>query len=135
MSSLSEDGGSMDCSIDGLTPKKVWFKDKDEDSNKDMVVDQPAEPTISWKDKLFGNSPKYTINKSVVDNDFDLMDGNVKKSVVNSIPSIDFSERINHLLIKDMETTVIFKLLDRNIGFSILLTKYIISGNLRCRSD
>lgn len=44
---LSEGVGSGDCSVDGLTLKKVRFRDKGENSDRDMLVDQPAEPTIS----------------------------------------------------------------------------------------
>ncbi|KAK5775757.1 hypothetical protein PVK06_043696 [Gossypium arboreum] len=59
----------------------------------------------------------------MVDDDFDLLEGDVKKSVVDGIPFIDFSERIHHQLIKDLKITVILKLMGRNIGFSILNNK------------
>lgn len=46
-----------------------------------------------------------------MEEDSDLLEGDVKKSVVNGIPSIEFSERICQLLIKDMKTTMILKLM------------------------
>ncbi|KAK5819587.1 hypothetical protein PVK06_024600 [Gossypium arboreum] len=55
-----------------------------------------------------------------VDGGFSLIEGDVKKSVVNGIPSIDFSERVHQLLVKEMSTSVVLKLLGRNIGFMAL---------------
>ncbi|MBA0688577.1 hypothetical protein Goari_006353 [Gossypium aridum] len=123
MSSLCEGNGSRDCFVDGLTPKKVWFRDKDDVSNKNMFVDRLAKPTISWKDKLLGNFPKDPNNETMVDDDFDFLEGDVKKSIVDGIPPIDFSERIHRQLIKDLKIIVILKLMGRNIGFSILNNK------------
>ncbi|KAK5786729.1 hypothetical protein PVK06_041372 [Gossypium arboreum] len=57
------------------------------------------------------------------DEDFDLMEGDIQKSIVNGIPSIDISERIHQLLTTDMENTVGLNLLGRNIGYSILHSK------------
>ncbi|MBA0595993.1 hypothetical protein Gorai_012841, partial [Gossypium raimondii] len=54
------------------------------------------------------------------DEDFDLSKVDVKRSLVNGIPSIDFSERVNQILNKDMAFTVAIKLLGRNIGYSVL---------------
>ncbi|MBA0778137.1 hypothetical protein Gotri_006047 [Gossypium trilobum] len=53
--------------------------------------------------------------------DFEFTEGDVVKSNVNGIPTINFSERIRHLLVKDMDTTMVVKLLGRNIGYSTLL--------------
>ncbi|KAK5794167.1 hypothetical protein PVK06_035376 [Gossypium arboreum] len=42
------------------------------------------------------------------------------RSNLNGIPSIDFLDRINKILIKGMEFTVVVKLLGRNIGYGPL---------------
>ncbi|KAA3473214.1 GroES-like zinc-binding alcohol dehydrogenase family protein [Gossypium australe] len=47
----------------------------------------------------------------------------VKKSVINGTPSIEFSDRIFQILIRDMENIVVLKLLRHNIGFSVLQNK------------
>ncbi|KAG8496476.1 hypothetical protein CXB51_009104 [Gossypium anomalum] len=44
-------------------------------------------------------------------------------SMVNGIPAINFSERFNQLLIKDMATTLVFKLLRRSIEYATLQNK------------
>ncbi|MBA0839445.1 hypothetical protein Goarm_005167, partial [Gossypium armourianum] len=38
--------------------------------------------------------------------DFEFTEGDVVKSTVNGIPTINFSERIRHILVKDMDTTM-----------------------------
>lgn len=56
-------------------------------------------------------------------NDLEIHEGNVRRSLVNGVPSIECSDRINRILIKSMETTVVLKLLGRNIGFPVLQNK------------
>ncbi|MBA0841314.1 hypothetical protein Goarm_003810 [Gossypium armourianum] len=51
------------------------------------------------------------------------MDGGIQKSIVNDIPSIEFSDRIHQILIRDMDNIVILKLLGHNIGYSVLQNK------------
>ncbi|MBA0871043.1 hypothetical protein Goshw_020552 [Gossypium schwendimanii] len=96
MSSLYENIGTEDSSVEGLIPKKVYFRDKDGDRGNDMVIDLSAE--------------------------------DIQKSIVNAIPSIEFSDRIHQILVRNMENTVFLKLLGHNIGYSILQTK----GPLDC---
>lgn len=57
---------------------------------------------------------------SGMDDDFFLLDGDIKRSSVNGIPSIEFSDRVSQILIKNMATSVVLKLLGRNIGFAAL---------------
>ncbi|MBA0844241.1 hypothetical protein Goarm_001351, partial [Gossypium armourianum] len=52
--------------------------------------------------------------------EFSLLKGDVNKSVVNGIPSIEFSKRIQQFLVKEMSTSVVLNLLGRNIGFVAL---------------
>ncbi|MBA0823675.1 hypothetical protein Goarm_020392, partial [Gossypium armourianum] len=51
------------------------------------------------------------------DGDSDFEDGDILRSTVYGIPAIGFSDRIKKILVKDMETTVVVKLLGRNIGY------------------
>ncbi|KAH1073025.1 hypothetical protein J1N35_025353, partial [Gossypium stocksii] len=48
------------------------------------------------------------------------LDGDIKRSSVNGVPSIEFLDRVNQLLIKEMSTSVVLKLLGQNIGFAAL---------------
>ncbi|KAA3474118.1 GroES-like zinc-binding alcohol dehydrogenase family protein [Gossypium australe] len=55
--------------------------------------------------------------------EFELLEGEIQKSIINATPSIEFSNRIHQILIRDMENTVVLKLLGRNIGYSVLQNK------------
>ncbi|KAH1047473.1 hypothetical protein J1N35_038257 [Gossypium stocksii] len=57
------------------------------------------------------------------DEDLDLLEGDIKKLFVNGIFFIEFSERVQHILIKDMGTTIVLKLMGRNIRYSALQNK------------
>lgn len=52
--------------------------------------------------------------------DFELLEGDIQKSIINGTPSIEFSDRINQILIKEMENTIVLKPLGRNIDFFVL---------------
>ncbi|KAG8494117.1 hypothetical protein CXB51_011857 [Gossypium anomalum] len=119
------DGDGSRSNSDRMT-KKVRFKDGIGEEDAEMVEDSGSSPKISWKDKLLGtNSGGMDVGKlgpSSLDADEDLefLEGDIHRSVVNGIPSIDFSERIQNILVKEMELTVILKLLGRNIGYGTL---------------
>ncbi|MBA0750621.1 hypothetical protein Gogos_002027, partial [Gossypium gossypioides] len=56
------------------------------------------------------------MNLSVaIDEDMDFEEGDILRSTINGIPAIEFSDRVKKILVKDMETTVVVKLLGRNI--------------------
>ncbi|MBA0829624.1 hypothetical protein Goarm_014216 [Gossypium armourianum] len=86
------DGGSV--SVCDRNTKKVRFKDRNSDLDSEMA--------------------------NGMDDDFFLLDGDIKRSSVNGIPSIEFSDRVNQILIKNMATSVVLKLVGRNIGFAAL---------------
>ncbi|MBA0574837.1 hypothetical protein Golob_024079 [Gossypium lobatum] len=67
--------------------------------------------------------PNGGSDSNIADEIFSLLEGDVKKSIVNGILAIDFSDRVQKLLVKDMSTSVILKLLGRNIGFTTLQNK------------
>ncbi|KAA3475085.1 hypothetical protein EPI10_025310 [Gossypium australe] len=109
VSSLPEvnDGGG-DREIANRNTKKVRFKNVNDEEITDVLVESSSGPTISWNDKLLG------INSGALD----------KKG-------LDFfwyfSERIQQILFKEMEFTVVLKLLGRNIGmghFIVVLVAY-----------
>ncbi|MBA0643949.1 hypothetical protein Goklo_028191 [Gossypium klotzschianum] len=80
-------------------------------------------PTLSWKNMVLGKGFTEAKESSTVhstNGDFSLLKGDVKKSVINGILAIDFSNRIQKLL---MSTSVILKLLGMNIGVVALQNK------------
>ncbi|KAA3463576.1 GroES-like zinc-binding alcohol dehydrogenase family protein [Gossypium australe] len=106
-----------------LIPKKVRFREEEEGPNNEMMVYLPLEQNISWRDKLVGQSSKDGSIDSERKEAFDILEGDIQKSIKNGIPSINFSDRIVQFLIQGMENTVIIKLLGRNISLSILQNK------------
>ncbi|MBA0736395.1 hypothetical protein Gogos_009954, partial [Gossypium gossypioides] len=83
MSSLNENAANEDSSVEGLILKKVRFKDKDETTDSDMLIDPTAEQLISWRDKLVGHLSKTDCNGSKEKEDFDILEGDIHKSFVN----------------------------------------------------
>ncbi|PPD69875.1 hypothetical protein GOBAR_DD33245 [Gossypium barbadense] len=65
----------------------------------------------SWKDYLVGTDFQAEGKAAIAynfddDGDFELLYADVVRSSINDIPSINFSERVNQILIKDMAYTV-----------------------------
>ncbi|MBA0598089.1 hypothetical protein Gorai_007868 [Gossypium raimondii] len=125
---LSNEGGGGDCVNDDRNTKKVRLKKTGEDLDVNIVIDltpdvwfflegYAVKRRILRLDDLFSSSDILDIE------DFEFTEGDVVKSNVNGIPTINFSERIRHLLVKDMDTTMVVKLLGRNIGYSTLLNR------------
>ncbi|KAK8310701.1 hypothetical protein V6Z11_D02G201000 [Gossypium hirsutum] len=90
-----------------------------------MVVDDEPKSMLSWKDKLLGNlaSGSKELGTQIWfgdDGKIELMDKDITRLVVNAIPVINFSERVNQILTKNMATTVVFKLLGQSIGYNAL---------------
>ncbi|PPD74816.1 hypothetical protein GOBAR_DD28262 [Gossypium barbadense] len=84
----------------------------------------------SEKDKLLGvdsSSPGKISGGSTSESegDFELLEDDVRRYFVNGISSIDFSDRIKQILIKDMEKTVVLKLLRCSIGYVVLFNQAI----------
>ncbi|PPS13324.1 hypothetical protein GOBAR_AA07320 [Gossypium barbadense] len=84
-----------------LIPKKVCFRDKLEEVDTNMDVHVSTKTLPSWKKQLVGQPSKANISGLDEDKDFDIMNGDIQKSIV----------------------TIVVKLLGRNIGYSILHSK------------
>ncbi|MFQ6626443.1 hypothetical protein Gotur_004576 [Gossypium turneri] len=112
---MSEIGGSENL-IEIELLKKLSFKDLVSGVNNEMVVDFFPILEVSWRVKLLGREAP----NSGRDEDFEFLNGDVVRSMVNGIPVINFSERIQQILFREMATTVVVKLLGRNMSYSIL---------------
>ncbi|MBA0726221.1 hypothetical protein Golax_002063, partial [Gossypium laxum] len=111
MNSLCENAVSGDYSAEGLIPKKVHFRDKDESVNMDLLADHVGQPTASWKENLVGSSSNIGGEDLEVKEDFEVLEGDIQKSIINGIQCI---------LIQDMKKNYDFEAPGYNIGFSIL---------------
>ncbi|MBA0630646.1 hypothetical protein Godav_002721 [Gossypium davidsonii] len=63
-----------------------------------MVVDSEPDMELSWKDKLMGKGVVGFHDSSDgsdkgLEEDFDLLEGDIMKSMVNGVPSIESSDR------------------------------------------
>ncbi|KAK5840676.1 hypothetical protein PVK06_009579 [Gossypium arboreum] len=91
-----------------------------------MMVDPRPTPNLSWKDTLMGigtgNIAKTAMTNSGMGDDdhLEFLEGDIDRSTVNGIPAIDFSDSIQRILFKEMETMVVLKLLGRNIDYGAL---------------
>ncbi|KAG8498383.1 hypothetical protein CXB51_007409 [Gossypium anomalum] len=85
-----------------------------------------SDPSTKKKDMVLRKGfieSKGVSEVGFTDRDLSFLEGDIKKSVVNGIPAIDFSSKVHKLLVNDMSTFVIIKLLGRNIGFVALQIK------------
>ncbi|KAK5825070.1 hypothetical protein PVK06_019872 [Gossypium arboreum] len=123
MDSPCENVGLGIAIMEDLIPKKVRFRDKEEEAGNGMMIDTPSSQSTFWRDKLIGHSSKDVYNNLDDKDAIDILEGDIQKSIVNGVPSITFSGRIHQILIQGMDNTMILKLLGRNIGFLVLQNK------------
>ncbi|MBA0610603.1 hypothetical protein Godav_011424 [Gossypium davidsonii] len=57
------------------------------------------------------------------EDDFVFAEGDITSSFVNGTPSINFFDKVNQFLIKDMANIMVINLLGRNIGYVALQNK------------
>ncbi|MBA0664973.1 hypothetical protein Goklo_004901 [Gossypium klotzschianum] len=72
-----------------------------------MVVYMAPMSGISWKDKLLRGRGTRSLDSSMISDDFidvdlEFEEGDILRSIFNGIPTIDFSERIKKVLVKDI---------------------------------
>lgn len=122
VSPLVRNSHPTDVSMEDLIPKKVCFRDESNSMSFVEPVEKASIPKMSWKEKLVDGS-SCEDNGLEEQDDFEILEGDIHKSLIHGTPSIKFPERINQILIRDMENTVIIKLLGMNIGFVALQSK------------
>ncbi|PPS02059.1 hypothetical protein GOBAR_AA18602 [Gossypium barbadense] len=126
MDSFCDSNGEGDNLPGNPSTKKVCFNYSESNPDVEMVVDLTSAPTLSWKDLVLGKGPIESKGMNEVgfaNGEFSLLEGDVKKLVVNGIPAIEFSDKVHELLVKDMSTSVVLKLLERNTDFAALQNK------------
>ncbi|MBA0632333.1 hypothetical protein Godav_001094 [Gossypium davidsonii] len=75
MSSLCENEGFETNLVEELIPKKVRFRDKDDNTRSDMMIDLSMDQPISWRDKLVSHSSKSDYIEPDEKEDFDILEG------------------------------------------------------------
>ncbi|KAK8973230.1 hypothetical protein V6N11_019885 [Hibiscus sabdariffa] len=80
----------------------------------------------SYKDTFLGDIQANTpVDVEIIEEeDIDLLDSDVTRSLIDGIISIEFSERVQSLAVKSLDNTVVLKLLDRRIGYNTLRTRF-----------
>ncbi|MBA0798803.1 hypothetical protein Gohar_009361 [Gossypium harknessii] len=83
---------------------------QERDANVVMETNLAPNKPRSWKDCLIGtglqiNDKTESSTRDEDDDDLDLFEDDIVRTSVNGIPAIEFSNRVNQLLIKDMEHT------------------------------
>ncbi|MBA0753650.1 hypothetical protein Gogos_021601 [Gossypium gossypioides] len=92
-----------------------------------MVVDLSPKAGVPWKDKLLrGKADGPSLNFGIInEEDLVFVEGDILRSTVNGIPAINFSDQIKDWLVKDMETTVVVKLLGLNMSYGVICGHYL----------
>ncbi|KAE8712609.1 hypothetical protein F3Y22_tig00110239pilonHSYRG00039 [Hibiscus syriacus] len=89
-----------------------------------MECDSPSAPRpISYKDMITGSNGLPQSEKSVdlEDDDIDLLNDDFTIGMSDGILTIDFSDRVQSLVIKSMELTLAVKIHGRRVGYNTLL--------------
>ncbi|MBA0615710.1 hypothetical protein Godav_015825 [Gossypium davidsonii] len=87
--------------VEKLILKKVRFRDKEEETSNDMMIELSSDQPTSWRDMLVGHSSKGGFNGlEVIDilegkEVIDILEGDIQRTIVNGVPSITFSDRIH----------------------------------------
>ncbi|KAK9006785.1 hypothetical protein V6N11_019118 [Hibiscus sabdariffa] len=68
---------------------------------------------------------KFDANEAFEDDDIEVHKEDVTRSLIDGIPSIEFSDRIQSLAERSLDQTLVVKLLGRRIGYTTLHTKIL----------
>ncbi|KAK8502910.1 hypothetical protein V6N12_054137 [Hibiscus sabdariffa] len=82
-------------------------------------------PPSSYKESLMKDTESTLHDADAIfdDDDVEILEGDVTRSLVDGIISIDFSDRVRSLAEKSLDQTLVVKLLGRRIGYTTMSTK------------
>lgn len=126
MENSGNDTISYTCNVSDWNTKKVHFKEAVDVEETNMVVDFEQQSMMSFIDKLLGGGMASSDRNPV---------GSLRRNegvleildtlMVNEILTITFLECIKDTLFKEKESTVILKLLGRNIGYNVFYNRIL----------
>ncbi|PPD78645.1 hypothetical protein GOBAR_DD24431 [Gossypium barbadense] len=127
--SLEKDKLSESQFFDDWETKKVWFKERDGDVHVEIVMDLVSLPKVSWKQMLLGigvsvqeEGPQS--NEFDIVEDLEFLEGDVKKSMVNGLSAIEFSDHNGYFLAK------LQCIEDYNKVLTPLVSQVLVNGEL-----
>ncbi|KAK8494133.1 hypothetical protein V6N12_009730 [Hibiscus sabdariffa] len=90
-------------------------------------LSSPQPGLVPYKDTLMAaeSSHNPAADAFVIEDEVVLADGDVTRSTVDGLISIVFSERVQALAAKNLDLTVVVKLLGRRIGYNTLRTRLL----------
>ncbi|KAH1073947.1 hypothetical protein J1N35_026275 [Gossypium stocksii] len=107
--------------------KKVQRKEDEllNDEEEEVIqMDFDVPKRVSFRDMVLNASLEIeSKEESWAEDDIELIEEDVKKEIVDGVPSIDFSERVYSLIEKSMARMVVVKLLKRTIRYNTLWNK------------
>ncbi|KAK8600618.1 hypothetical protein V6N12_050471 [Hibiscus sabdariffa] len=89
------------------------------------TVSKDAQQFASYKDSLMGESNGDSMkgDETFEDDDIEILEGDVVRTIVDGMISIQFSERVQSLAEKSFDRTIVLNLLVRRIGYATLKNK------------
>ncbi|KAK5770770.1 hypothetical protein PVK06_046923 [Gossypium arboreum] len=102
MNSLCDNTVPGNSTVEEMLPKKVRFRDKEEEMNSDMVIELSSNRPTSWKDMIVSRSLKDGLNGSEEKKAVDILEGGIQRSIVNGMPSITSLDRIHQILFQEI---------------------------------
>ncbi|KAL4311947.1 hypothetical protein GQ457_01G028250 [Hibiscus cannabinus] len=76
----------------------------------------------SFRDKVVGKSMTASVVSEIPELDILIGDDDVRLGVEDGTPTIDFSDRLHHLIDKKLASSIVVRLLGRSIGYYALLS-------------
>ncbi|MBA0587232.1 hypothetical protein Gorai_000364, partial [Gossypium raimondii] len=99
--------------------KKVWSKDLIENSLRDLTMEDFDKGKKSFKEILMVN-----VGNAILKNeDLDIVEEDLRFLLEGLYPKVFFSDRVQEILDKNMEQTLVVKLLGRLIGYKALINR------------
>ncbi|PPD72023.1 hypothetical protein GOBAR_DD31086 [Gossypium barbadense] len=74
------DSGSRKSIVEELIPKKVRFRDKEEETSNSMMIDLSSVQPTSWRDKLVGHSAEDVFTGSKEKEAIDILEEDIQKT-------------------------------------------------------
>ncbi|MBA0715771.1 hypothetical protein Golax_014656 [Gossypium laxum] len=88
--------------VEKLIPRKVRFRDKEEEMSNDMMIELPSDQPTSWRDMLVSHFSKGGFNGLEEKEAIDILEEDIQRTVVNGVPFITFLDRIHQILIQEI---------------------------------